>query len=94
MFRHGRYGLFPAEYVEKLSPNSIRREMKTITSLSEAQESPEEASTHQRVDRGVESLDEEDIRYVHNSMKSILFDGRNKSVKMSISNISYFWWCI
>lgn len=34
--KNGKYGLFPADYVDKMSPRSIRKEIKTISRITES----------------------------------------------------------
>ena len=33
--KNGKYGLFPADYVDKMSPKSIRKEIKTISRITQ-----------------------------------------------------------
>ena len=34
--KDGKYGLFPADYVDKLSPRSIRKEIKSISKITQS----------------------------------------------------------
>ena len=43
--KEGKYGLFPADYVDKMSPRSIRKEIKTISRIT--QQSPRNRVTSQ-----------------------------------------------
>ena len=43
--KNGKYGLFPADYVDKMSPRSIRKEIKTISRIT--QQSPRNRVTSQ-----------------------------------------------
>ncbi|CAB4070030.1 unnamed protein product [Lepeophtheirus salmonis] len=52
--KDGSYGLFPAEFVEKLSPKSIRREMRVIANVT--QRSQEREAPYEEEDEDIENM--------------------------------------
>merc|ERR1719450_930760 len=66
--KDGRYGLFPSDFVERMSPTSVRREMKMISKVGPNRNSPSpvddryERSKIQRNSAGDESEDGDDDR--------------------------------
>lgn len=65
--KDGQYGLFPSDFVDPLSPRSIRKEIKTISRITQQQ--PASSQRHHRDNRDhnlsgdspVDDIDDEDV---------------------------------
>ena len=69
--KDGRYGLFPSDFVERMSPAAVRREMRVINKVGPGRRSPSptdarfERSKLQRNSAGDESEDADEGRRDH-----------------------------
>ena len=94
--KNGKYGLFPADYVDKMSPKSIRKEIKTISRITESAQrgrhssglsgdSPVEdlQSVHSPID------DEEDFNWNSRHNRGDSYDaGDNSDVSISAGKVA------
>ena len=58
--KDGNYGIFPADFVEKMSPKSIRREIKVISRITQA--SPRQIASQTALNNITTESPEEDLQ--------------------------------